>query len=143
MIHTAIDDLSRLAYSEILADEQGATAAAGSHPNPPAAAAPPDVTASAAAVTAPPTARSASSQIVRMRRHQPTRDYVQCRTAEGLSKREMIRCLKRYIVREICAHLARPAGTTSSEAPLAAHPTTPACFRKSFPSSEVARFASG
>jgi transposase len=31
--------------------------------------------------------------IVRIRHHQPTRDYVQRRTAEGLSKREIIRCL--------------------------------------------------
>ena len=31
--------------------------------------------------------------IVRMRHHQPTRDYVQRRTAEGLTKREIIRCL--------------------------------------------------
>jgi len=31
--------------------------------------------------------------IVRMRHHQPTRDYVERRTAEGLSKREIIRCL--------------------------------------------------
>ncbi len=40
-----------------------------------------------------------------MRRHQPTIDYVQRRTAEGLSKREIIRCLKRYIAREIYANL--------------------------------------
>jgi transposase len=46
--------------------------------------------------------------IVRMRHHQPTRDYVERRTAEGLSKREIIRCLKRYIAREIYAHLPRP-----------------------------------
>lgn len=46
--------------------------------------------------------------IVRMRRHQPTRDYVDRRTAEGLSKREIIRCLKRYIAREIYANLPRP-----------------------------------
>lgn len=39
--------------------------------------------------------------IVRMRHHQPTRDYVERRTAEGLSKREIIRCLKRYIAREL------------------------------------------
>jgi len=39
--------------------------------------------------------------IVRMRWHQPTIAYVQRRTAEGLSKREIIRCLKRYLVREI------------------------------------------
>lgn len=46
--------------------------------------------------------------IVRMRHHQPTRDYVERRTAEGLSKREIIRCLKRYIAREIYANLPRP-----------------------------------
>jgi transposase len=45
--------------------------------------------------------------IVRMRGHQPTRDYVERRTAEGLSKREIIRCLKRYIAREIYANLPR------------------------------------
>nr|WP_239155266.1 IS110 family transposase [Amycolatopsis sp. FDAARGOS 1241] len=47
--------------------------------------------------------------IVRMRRHQPTRDYVDRRTAETLSKREIIRCLKRYIAREIYANLPRSA----------------------------------
>ena len=47
--------------------------------------------------------------IVRIRHHQPTRDYVERRTAEGLSKREIIRCLKRYIAREIYANLPRPA----------------------------------
>jgi transposase len=47
--------------------------------------------------------------IVRMRRHQPTRDYVDRRTAEGLSKREIIRCLKRYIAREIYNHLPASA----------------------------------
>lgn len=45
--------------------------------------------------------------IVRMRHHQPTRDYVERRTAEGLSKREIMRCLKRYIAREIYANLPR------------------------------------
>lgn len=43
--------------------------------------------------------------IVRMRRHEPTRTYVERRTAEGLSKREIMRCLKRYIAREIYANL--------------------------------------
>jgi transposase len=52
--------------------------------------------------------------IVRLRRHQPTRDYVERRTAEGLSKREIIRCLKRYIAREIYANLPRPAAATSA-----------------------------
>lgn len=39
--------------------------------------------------------------IVRMRFHQPTIGYVARRTAEGLSKRDIIRCLKRYLAREI------------------------------------------
>lgn len=47
--------------------------------------------------------------IVRMRHHEPTRAYVERRTAEGLSKREIIRCLKRYLVREVYANLPRPA----------------------------------
>jgi transposase len=45
--------------------------------------------------------------IVRMRRHQPTLDYVERRTAEGLTKREIIRCLKRYIAREVFKALPR------------------------------------
>jgi transposase len=39
--------------------------------------------------------------IVRMRHHQPTRDYVHRRTEEGLKTKDIIRCLKRYLVREI------------------------------------------
>jgi len=46
--------------------------------------------------------------IVRMRFHQPTIDYVARRTAEGLSKRDIIRCLKRYVIREVY-HLIVPA----------------------------------
>lgn len=46
--------------------------------------------------------------IVRMRFHQPTIDYVTRRTAEGLSKRDIIRCLKRYVIREVF-HLIHPA----------------------------------
>jgi transposase len=45
--------------------------------------------------------------VVRLRHHQATRDYVARRTAEGLSKREIIRCLKRYIAREVFAALPR------------------------------------
>jgi transposase len=48
--------------------------------------------------------------IVRMRFHQPTIDYVARRTAEGKSKREIIRCLKRYVAREIY-HALTPAPT--------------------------------
>jgi len=46
--------------------------------------------------------------IVRMRWHQPTIDYVARRTAEGLSKREIIRCLKRYLARELYRLLPPP-----------------------------------
>jgi transposase len=35
--------------------------------------------------------------MVRMSWHQPTRDYVKRRTTEGMSKREIMRCLKRYV----------------------------------------------
>lgn len=43
--------------------------------------------------------------IGRMRLHQPTIDYVARRTAEGKTKAEIIRCLKRYVAREIWAYL--------------------------------------
>jgi transposase len=43
--------------------------------------------------------------IVRLRWHQPTRDYVARRTAEGKTKKEILRCLKRYIAREVFAVL--------------------------------------
>lgn len=39
--------------------------------------------------------------IVRMRWHEPTITYTRRRTAEGLSKKDIIRCLKRYLVREL------------------------------------------
>tara|TARA_R110000772_G_scaffold158266_5_gene269500 strand:- start:2043 stop:3095 length:1053 start_codon:yes stop_codon:yes gene_type:complete len=46
--------------------------------------------------------------IVRMRNHKPTLAYVSKRKKEGKSNREIIRCLKRYIVREIFSGLCRP-----------------------------------
>ncbi len=50
--------------------------------------------------------------VVRMRRHTPTLDYVRRRRAEGKSTREIIRCLKRFVAREIYGYLCRlPAGT--------------------------------
>jgi transposase len=39
--------------------------------------------------------------LVRLRSEPRTRAYVERRTSQGLSKREILRCLKRYIVREI------------------------------------------
>ena len=48
-------------------------------------------------------ANSALHRIVvcRLRWHTQTRDYMQRRTKEGMSKPEIMRCLKRYIAREI------------------------------------------
>jgi transposase len=43
--------------------------------------------------------------ITRMGSHPATRAYVDRRTAEGLSKKEIIRCLKRYAAREVYRHL--------------------------------------
>jgi transposase len=42
--------------------------------------------------------------LCRMRHHDRTRAYVTRRTTQGLSKKEIIRCLKRYVVREV--HIA-------------------------------------
>jgi len=39
--------------------------------------------------------------LTRMSNHPPTRAYVERRTTEGLSKRAIIRCLKRYVAREV------------------------------------------
>jgi transposase len=39
--------------------------------------------------------------LVRLSAHQPTRDYAARRRAQGLSNSEIIRCLKRYLAREI------------------------------------------
>ena len=43
--------------------------------------------------------------IVRLRCHQPTRDYMTRRLAQGKTKKEIIRCLKRYVAREVFAVL--------------------------------------
>ena len=47
--------------------------------------------------------------IVRMRWHEPTVAYVARRTAEGRTKKEIIRCLKRYVAREVFGLLPRSA----------------------------------
>ena len=46
--------------------------------------------------------------ICRMSCHPATRAYVARRSKEGLSKKEIIRCLKRYVAREVYPCL-RPA----------------------------------
>jgi len=45
----------------------------------------------------------------RLGSHPATRAYAERRTAEGKSKTEIIRCLKRYVARQVYPHL-RPAG---------------------------------
>jgi transposase len=47
--------------------------------------------------------------IVRMRWHEPTIAYVKKRTADGLTKKDIIRCLKRYVAREVYRLLPAPA----------------------------------
>jgi transposase len=47
--------------------------------------------------------------LVRLSHHQPTKDYVAKRMSEGKSKKEAIRCLKRYIAREVFNALPREA----------------------------------
>ena len=46
--------------------------------------------------------------VVRLRWHQPTRDYLARRTTQGLTKREIIRCLKRYVAGEVFTALQAP-----------------------------------
>jgi len=50
--------------------------------------------------------------IVRLRWHQPTRDYLARRTAQGRTKKEILRCLKRTVAREIIAALCQLDGQT-------------------------------
>jgi transposase len=49
--------------------------------------------------------------LVRMRYDTRTRDYVIRRTAEGMSKKDILRCLKRFIAREVYKYLTRPSPT--------------------------------
>ena len=46
----------------------------------------------------------------RLRYRERTRAYAERRTAEGKTKTEIIRCLKRYAAREVYPHLRPPAG---------------------------------
>ncbi len=58
-------------------------------------------------------ANSALHMIVtsRMRNEPRTQAYAERRLAEGLSKRDIMRCLKRYVAREIYTALTRPTPT--------------------------------
>ncbi len=46
--------------------------------------------------------------IVRLRYHQPSRDYMTRRLTEGKTKKEIIRCLKRHLARQLYQHLKTP-----------------------------------
>ena len=57
--------------------------------------------------------------IVRMRFHQPTIDYVARRSTDGLTKKDIIRCLKRFVAREayqrvMTDHRARQPATRTT-----------------------------
>jgi transposase len=50
--------------------------------------------------------------MTRLACHDPTRAYMARRTAQGMSKREIVRCLKRYVAREVYPCLTRRAEPT-------------------------------
>jgi len=54
--------------------------------------------------------------IVRLRYHQPTRDYMTRRLTEGKTRKEVIRCLKRYVAKETWKHLTQTPQTTKTAA---------------------------
>jgi transposase len=55
--------------------------------------------------------------VCRLRYCQPTRAYVQRRTAEGKTQREIMRCLKRYIAREVYNSLQADLADTTQSRP--------------------------
>ena len=52
-----------------------------------------------------------------MRFHQPTIDYVARRTTEGLTKKDIIRCLKRFLAREVYQRVMADHQTRQRPAP--------------------------
>ncbi|MEU9496889.1 IS110 family transposase [Streptomyces sp. NPDC048215] len=52
--------------------------------------------------------------VTRLRRDARTRLYLERRTKEGMSKREIIRCLKRYVAREIYRHIQPASALVAS-----------------------------
>ncbi|MDQ0847362.1 IS110 family transposase [Streptomyces sp. V1I6] len=51
--------------------------------------------------------------LVRMKYDQRTQEYVARRTAEGMTKKDVIRCLKRFVAREIYRHLPHVTHSTT------------------------------
>ena len=85
----------------------------------PASSGEPTATGSTAAATDKPTPRS-PVVICRLRWDPPTRAYVSRRTTEGISKKEIIRCLKRDLAREIYTALLNPRPSSIPAIPSAA-----------------------
>ncbi len=54
--------------------------------------------------------------MVRLRWHQPTKDYMARRLKQGKSRKEIIRCLKRYLAREVFAALNPTSNDTLTPA---------------------------
>lgn len=54
--------------------------------------------------------------VVRLRCDPRTKEYIRRRTGEGMNKPEIMRCLKRYVAREIFPHLQTPARLVSNPA---------------------------
>ena len=54
--------------------------------------------------------------VVRLRHDLRTQTYLSRRTAEGMSKIEVIRCLKRYVAREVYSIIQKPAQTLEKAA---------------------------
>lgn len=55
--------------------------------------------------------------ITRMHWHEPTKDYVARRTAEGKTKPEIMRCLKRYLARQVYRCLLPTVADTAGRIP--------------------------
>ena len=73
--------------------------------------------------------------ITRMSSHSPACAYVGPRSKQGLSKKEIIRCLKRYAAREVYPHLrSTPANTRSRVVARPAHRLPhPCCWPENDP----------
>ena len=55
---------------------------------------------------------------VRLRYHEPTKEYMSRRTGEGITKPEVIRCLKRYVARQVYAILSDMGCKNLATAPI-------------------------
>jgi transposase len=57
--------------------------------------------------------------LTRLDRDQRTRDYADRRTSEGKSIKEIIRCLKRYVAREVFPIIRKALSPANTAAPAA------------------------